>query len=311
VDSSVFFLLKKEIKIMGPLTKKAKQAVAVAGVTPAILKSMTTSTGFFQEKMVMAQQLSMSSLVPQQFKGKPADCMIAMEMAEQMRMPFFTIIQNLDIIHGKTGWKSVFVSSAINASKRYASNLSYEWKGSEGKDDWGCRVFVKEHSGTKLYGPWVTIKMAKAEGWVSKSGSKWQTMPELMMQYRAVSFFGRVHASDLLLGMQSVDEIIDVEPVTQETVAASKQIPTQLEEVDVEVIPQADASYDELVGYAISLGFEVSGPTEGKPGEFWLKAEAVDLTADVNELQSLGFKPHKGSWVMNVTHMLEGVKNAS
>ena len=58
------------------------------------------------------------------------------------------------------------------------------------------------------------MAMAKREGWATKSGSKWQTMPELMIRYRAAAFWGRLYASDLLLGMQSQEEVLDVEPVS-------------------------------------------------------------------------------------------------
>jgi hypothetical protein len=39
-------------------------------------------------------------------------------------------------------------------------------------------------------------------------------MPELMIRYRAAAFWGRLYASDLLLGMQSQEEVLDVQPVT-------------------------------------------------------------------------------------------------
>jgi len=53
--------------------------------------------------------------------------------------------------------------------------------------------------------------MAKAEGWVDKSGSKWKTMPELMMRYRAAAFFGRLYAPEITMGMHSVEEIVDIQ----------------------------------------------------------------------------------------------------
>ena len=55
------------------------------------------------------------------------------------------------------------------------------------------------------------MDMAKAEGWVDKSGSKWKTMPELMMRYRAAAFFGRLYAPEITMGMHSVEEIVDIQ----------------------------------------------------------------------------------------------------
>ena len=52
--------------------------------------------------------------------------------------------------------------------------------------------------------------MAKDEGWLDKSGSKWKTMPRQMMMYRAASFFARAHCPEVLLGIQTVEEVQDV-----------------------------------------------------------------------------------------------------
>jgi hypothetical protein len=54
------------------------------------------------------------------------------------------------------------------------------------------------------------MAMAKAEGWLDKNGSKWKTMPEQMLMYRAATFFCRVYCPEVLAGVQTVDEIIDV-----------------------------------------------------------------------------------------------------
>ena len=58
------------------------------------------------------------------------------------------------------------------------------------------------------------MAMAKKEGWATKSGSKWQTMPELMIRYRAAAFWGRLYIPELLVGIQTQEEVLDVEPVT-------------------------------------------------------------------------------------------------
>jgi hypothetical protein len=47
-----------------------------------------------------------------------------------------------------------------------------------------------------------------------QAGQKWATMPELMIRYRAAAFWGRLYASDLLLGLQTQEEAIDVQQVT-------------------------------------------------------------------------------------------------
>lgn len=59
----------------------------------------------------------------------------------------------------------------------------------------------------------VSMKLAVEEGWYGKSGSKWQTeMKYLMLQYRSGTFFGRIHAPDIVMGMgQTAEEVRDAQ----------------------------------------------------------------------------------------------------
>ena len=100
----------------------------------------------------------------------------------------------------------------INGSGRFTP-LRYELSG-EGESLACYAVATDIKTEQELRGPTITMVMAKKEGWSTKSGSKWQTMPEHMIRLRAASFWGRLYASDLLLGIQSQDEVIDVQPVT-------------------------------------------------------------------------------------------------
>ena len=72
-------------------------------------------------------------------------------------------------------------------------------------------VATEKATGEPVEGPAVTMAMAKAEGWIDKAGSKWKTMPELMMRYRAAAFFGRLYAPEITMGMHSVDEVVDIQ----------------------------------------------------------------------------------------------------
>ena len=54
--------------------------------------------------------------------------------------------------------------------------------------------------------------MVKAEGWDSKTGSKWKTMPEQMFKYRAAAFWQRAYAPEISMGLQTAEEAIDIAP---------------------------------------------------------------------------------------------------
>jgi hypothetical protein len=65
-------------------------------------------------------------------------------------------------------------------------------------------------TGKLVKGTEITLKMAQDEGWSTKSGSKWKTMPEQMLKYRAASFFARTECPEALMGFQTADEVEDV-----------------------------------------------------------------------------------------------------
>lgn len=160
----------------------------------------------FELAMKQADFLAKSDLIPKAFQAKPENCLIALELADRMNASAFMVMQNVDIIYGKPGFSAKFLVGCFNACGRFEP-ISYE----HGTEDGGrCRaVSAVRSTGQVIQGPWVSMNMAKAEGWVSKNGSKWQTMPELMLCYRAASFMIRTTAPELSLGLPTSEEIAD------------------------------------------------------------------------------------------------------
>lgn len=172
--------------------------------------SLFSTMASFADAQRMAQALTASTLVPEQYRNNIPNCLIALEYAHRLNAGPFEIMQNLHVINGKPGLKAEYLASRINDSKRYSSGIKYEYEGAEGSADRSCRAYVIDTNGEKLYGVRVSIKMAKAEGWYDRKGSKWPNMPDLMLSYRAVAFFQRQHCPDIAYGVKTVDEIIDI-----------------------------------------------------------------------------------------------------
>lgn len=185
--------------------------------------------------------LCKSPLVPDNFKGEAnlPSVLIALEMANRMKASPLAVMQNLYVVHGKPSWSSQWIISCINSSGRYSplrfdleqlgkKNVEFEYtrydggrkvkeKGTVTINDIRCVAWaIEKETGDRLESPPVTVEMAVKEGWFTKDGSKWQTMPELMIRYRTAAFFGRLYAPELLMGMQSVEEILDITPVKEE-----------------------------------------------------------------------------------------------
>ena len=181
-----------------------------------------------------------------------SNCIIALNMAQRLGADPMMIMQNLYLVDGRPSWSSQFIIAAINSSGRY-SPLRFDITGGEEEieipyavtewvynqvtkkkepvesnqtarvKNYKCVAWVIEKAtGERLESTPITMEMAVKEGWYQKNGSKWQSMPEQMLRYRAASFFGRIYAPDLLMGLRTQEEemesIIDItpEPAPQE-----------------------------------------------------------------------------------------------
>lgn len=157
----------------------------------------------------VAKAFASSTLVPAQYQGNVANCMIALNLSERLRADALMVMQNLYIVHGNPGWSSKFLIASVNTCGRYES-IRYEWRGEEGKPNFGCRAWTIEKStGERLNGIWVDWKMVKAEGWDAKKGSKWLTMPDQMFIYRAAAFWQRAYAPEISMGLTTAEELQD------------------------------------------------------------------------------------------------------
>ena len=163
----------------------------------------------FEALQRVGKAFAASTLVPDSYKGNLANCIIAVEMASRMGASPLMVMQNLYLVQGRPSWSSQFLIAAFNNCGKFSA-IKYRWTGKPGTKDWGCQAWAKEReTGELVEGPLVTISMAESEGWISKKGSKWQTMPQLMLTYRAATFLVRTTAPELTMGLKSAEESLD------------------------------------------------------------------------------------------------------
>ena len=161
------------------------------------------------------------------------NCVVALNMALRMGADPLMVMQNLYVIEGRPSWSSQFIIASLNSCGRFSplrfdlsepgknEELTYSatfWK--DGKKvteqrkakikHQTCTAWVIEkETGDRLNGPTISMQMAIDEGWLTKNSSKWLTMPEVMLRYRAASMLGRLYAPELLMGLQSREEVED------------------------------------------------------------------------------------------------------
>ena len=179
-----------------------------------------------------------------------ANCLIALNMANRMGYDPLMIMQNLHIIEGRPAWSSQFIIAAINACGKF-SPLRFEimnhgmtdveyietyWENKKKQtrqiktqiENVSCVAWaIEKATGERIESAKIDMVMAIKEGWYQKNGSKWQTMPDQMLRYRAAAFFGRIYAPEILMGIYSADEVRDFVDVTpapvQQPVAQMQQ----------------------------------------------------------------------------------------
>lgn len=162
-----------------------------------------------------------------------ANSVVALNMAQRMGADPLMVMQNLYIVEGRPSWSSQWIIAAINGCGRFSplrfriesrgereiEFKSTYWENNQRHtkvekvkiNDKVCVAWaIEKETGEVIESPAVSIEMAVLEGWYTKNGSKWQTMDEVMLRYRTASFFGKLYAPELLMGLQTVEEAQDI-----------------------------------------------------------------------------------------------------
>ena len=195
-----------------------------------------------------------------------ANCVIAINMANRIEADILMIMQNLVIIYGKPSWSSKFLISTVNTCGRFKplkfkfedlgelKNYKYteyesEWKESpktgkryketkqvektlEGPvKNLQCIAYTSpKNSDEVLESSPITVELAINEGWYTKKGSKWPTMTQQMLMYRAASFWTSAYAPELSMGMKTEDELRDIVDITYEDVTNDPKVEKEINE---------------------------------------------------------------------------------
>lgn len=225
-----------------------------------------------------------------------ANCVIALNIARRMRADELMVMQNLYVVEGRPSWSSQWVIAAVNTCGKFSpirfdltdlgeKEVEYtvvEWidrKKHEKKakvtiQNIQCIAWAFERdTNDRLEGPPITMEMAVREGWYGKNGSKWQTMPQMMLRYRAASFFGKLYAPELLMGLPTSEEIHDMPP--EERVVTGREVPAaKVPDLGGMLLPATPAPTPEL-----TLSADEPSPSE----VFWSRVQAAGINREAVE----------------------------
>lgn len=178
--------------------------------TPPAVPATSGGIGFDIAPMWKAAEgLSRSSLMPKAFRGEPANCFLALEIASRLGLGAFEVAQNMYVVHGEPGWKATYLIGLANARGPFKGSLQFTVTG-EGAamvaECWAIHRETGERVSTSI-----SMQQAKKAGWTSNK--KYDEIPAQMLSYRAATFLVRLYCPEVTLGMKTTEELEDIAAV--------------------------------------------------------------------------------------------------
>lgn len=180
---------------MNALTQTENNAVAPRGM------GFDLSPQTFEQAMKFSQMLAESDLVPKDFRGKPGNCLIAMQWGSELGLKPLQALSNIAVVNGRAAlW-----GDAVIALVRSSPLCEYVQESDDGHTA-TCRA--KRRGEPEQV---VTFSMddAKQAGLTGKPGP-WSQYPKRMRQMRARAFALRDVFPDVLRGMPVAEEVQDM-----------------------------------------------------------------------------------------------------
>lgn len=164
-----------------------------------------------EDMMRFARIVLASGLAPKSF-DTPEKVVIALVTGLELGISAMQSLQGLAVTNGRIGVMGDLALALCQASPDF-EDYQEEWFGTEGADDWGCRITVKRRNQSAKVGQFSVLDAKRVNLW-NKRGrdgtpSPWVTYPQRMLRYRALGFVLRDAFPDVLKGVKTVEELQD------------------------------------------------------------------------------------------------------
>lgn len=155
----------------------------------------------FEQALTFSNYLADSDMVPKDFKGKPGNCLVAIQWGMEIGLKPLQAMQNIAVINGRPSlW-----GDAVIALVRSSPLCEYIIEDDDGRTA-TCKV--KRRGEPEQYRTF-SMDDAKAAGLVGKQGP-WTQYPKRMRQMRARAFAVRDVFPDVLKGLPVAEEVMDM-----------------------------------------------------------------------------------------------------
>lgn len=193
-------------------------------ITPDGFK-VTSLAGIYR----LGEMYSRSHMVPDAFRGKPADCAIGVQLAMRWGIDPFMLFQKMYVVHGKPAIESQLAIALANAAGVFTTRIAYRMEGDEGTDDRRCVAYATMADTSQVVEETVSVEIAKKMGWWTKRDSLWPKMTDLMLKYRSAMWLIRTNTPEVLMGFMSKEEAVELDNGSVSAAPADR--PTSLDDL--------------------------------------------------------------------------------
>lgn len=188
-----------------------------------------------------SKTLATSDLLPDAYRGKPANVLVAIEYGRALALEPMAAIQGITVIKGKPTASASLIAGLV----RRAGHI-LRVTGTEKRAE---AVIIRADDPDYEFKSVWTIERATQAGLTGKGGS-WKTYPAAMLKARAITEVARDACSEILAGVQYTPEELDEEPAApvgtarRRTVVASKPTTSNVPVVEKAMPPEPDLDDD-------------------------------------------------------------------
>lgn len=172
-----------------------------------------------EEGWRLAQVMAKSALVPKNFQNKPEDVLVAIQLGIEVGLAPMQALQSIAVINGRPSvWGDGFLALIMASSSYLDHDEYYEVKGQrvDGLTAEDLKLettaaictFHRRGKATPTTQRF-TVGMAKKASLLGKEGP-WGSYPDRMLKMRARSWAGRDAFPDVLRGMTTAEEAMDI-----------------------------------------------------------------------------------------------------
>lgn len=220
------------------------------------------------DRIEHAKIVAQSSLIPAEYRGKPADIVWAMDIGDALGVPYTQVMQSMVVARGKMTMSADLMGAVV---RRAGHKLRLREDG----DSVTATLIRADDPDYEFTVTWDKSKAQAAGLWGSRG--PWQQYPRQMLRARAITEVCRQGASDALAGTVYTPE--ELEPADAQN-APQKPNPDRT---------QRDMTRTILMDYCHETGRDAN--------EVWQQAQAAG--ADMDDPDSLSAVIDK--WESNIS----------